>query len=383
MTLWAQRFAGSVGESAKHQLGPHGSSNDIWLDIQQTILADQTNVLTSGSFVPIAATVNQRSPGLSRLSKKRPAGIDAAIAGSSLTIEQPQIPYKKTRKDAAHSAIAPENFNHVIQAVINPQIAQHGAVWSDAKRQVIGAVEVHVPASPTEIVTVQPNGAIQHVLEDPQCAPSPVVTAYDLEGLDDILSWTSSFLEHRDFTPAQWIDSPATSLGATSAETVQHQQPADPPSGSLHALQDPSGDPQCIVSLSTQEVSVPLLPAAPVIAVDEHHAGVQCAKWRKEFADKLALLTASVDVNSLTIARQSKLSVAAAKSVDIRYQTLEKQTKQSFITIRGEIASDRHQNPVLKKTYGELWVQFHLKVKALKKDHGLRVVVMWECVMGS
>ena len=113
-------------------------------------------------LVPIAATVNQRSPGLSRLSKKRPAGIDAAIAGSSLTIEQPQIPYKKTRKDAAHSAIAPENFNHVIQAVINPQIAQHGAVWSDAKRQVIGAVEVHVPASPTEIVTVQPNGAIQH-----------------------------------------------------------------------------------------------------------------------------------------------------------------------------------------------------------------------------
>lgn len=182
---------------------------------------------------------------------------------------------------------------------------------------------------------------LQTVLEDPQCAPSPVVTAYDLEGLDDILSWTSSFLEHRDFTPAQWIDSPATSLGATSAETVQHQQPADPPSGSLHALQDPSGDPQCIVSLSTQEVSVPLLPAAPVIAVDEHHAGVQCAKWRKEFADKLALLTASVDVNSLTIARQSKLSVAAAKSVDIRYQTLEKQTKQSFITIRGEIASDR------------------------------------------
>ena len=116
-------------------------------------------------LAPIAANVNQRSPGLSRLSKKhlkRPAGIDAAIPGSSLTIEQPQIPYKKARKGAAHSALAPENFNHVIQAVINPQIAQHGAVWSDSKRQVIGAVEVHVSASPTETVTVQPDGTIQH-----------------------------------------------------------------------------------------------------------------------------------------------------------------------------------------------------------------------------
>ena len=38
-----------------------------------------------------------------------------------------------------------------------------------------------------------------------------------------------------------------------------------------------------------------------------------------------------------------------------------------------------HKNPVIRKTYGELWLQFHLKVKALQRDHGLRVVVMWEC----
>ena len=172
--------------------------------------------------------------------------------------------------------------------------------------------------------------------------PLPVLTADDLAGLDDLSSWTSSLLDHIDFTPAQWIDSPATSLGATiSAEPVQHHQPADPASGSLHAIQDPSRDPPCIVSLSTQEVAVPLLPAGPVIAVDEHHAGVRCANWRKEFADKLAVLTASVDVNSLTIARQSKLGVLTGKRGDSRYQALEEQTKQSFIAIRAEIASDR------------------------------------------
>ena len=85
-----------------------------------------------------------------------------AIPCSPLAIEQLQIPYKKARKDATHNGLAPENFTQVIQAVINPQIAQHGAAWSDAKHCVIGDVEVHVSESPTETVTVQPDGTIQH-----------------------------------------------------------------------------------------------------------------------------------------------------------------------------------------------------------------------------
>ena len=167
--------------------------------------------------------MKQRTPGPSRLSKKnlkRPAGIGLAIPCSPLAIDQPQIPYKKARKDATHSALAPENFNQVIHAVINPQIAQHGAVWSDSKHRVIGAVEVHVSASPTETVTVQPDGTIQHgrklmkkkkimyiysiecndhdgfdtdlffLLQtahgDPQGEPLPVLAADDLAGLDDL-----------------------------------------------------------------------------------------------------------------------------------------------------------------------------------------------------
>ena len=164
----------------------------------------------------------------------------------------------------------------------------------------------------------------------------------NMAGLDDLSSWFSSLLDHIDFTPAQWIDSPATSVGATtSAEPVQHHQPADPASGSLHVIQDPGRDPPCIVSPSAHEVAVPLLPAGPAIAVDEHLVGVRCVNWCKEFADKLALVTAAVDVNSLTIGRQSKLGVLAGKRGDRRYQDLEEQTKQSFIAIRAEIARDR------------------------------------------
>ncbi|KAI3354720.1 hypothetical protein L3Q82_004502 [Scortum barcoo] len=37
------------------------------------------------------------------------------------------------------------------------------------------------------------------------------------------------------------------------------------------------------------------------------------------------------------------------------------------------------ENPVAKVLYGELYRQFNDKVDALKKRHGLRVVVMWEC----
>ena len=116
-------------------------------------------------LVPIEANVIQRTPGPNRLSKKnlkRSAGIGGAIPCPPLTIEQLQIPYKKARKDATHGGLAPENFTHVIQAVIKPQIAPHGAAWTDSNHQVIGDVEVHVSAAPTETVAVQPDGTIQH-----------------------------------------------------------------------------------------------------------------------------------------------------------------------------------------------------------------------------
>ena len=116
-------------------------------------------------LVPIEANVIQRPSGTNRLTKKnlkRSAGIGGAIPCSPLAIEQLQIPYKKARKDATHNGLAPENFTQVIQAVINPQIAPHGAAWTDSNRRVIGDVEVHVSESPTETVTVQPDGTIQH-----------------------------------------------------------------------------------------------------------------------------------------------------------------------------------------------------------------------------
>ncbi|CAL8241468.1 unnamed protein product [Gadus morhua 'NCC'] len=358
---------GAGGESVKQQQGPRGNLQDIRLN--RPILADQTNVLTSGSFVPIEANVIQRPSGTNRLSKKnlkRSAGIGGAIPCSPQAIEQLQIPYKKARKDATHGGLAPENFTHVIQAVINPQIAPHGAAWTDSNHQVIADVEVRVSAAPTETVAVQPDGTIQHAHGDPQCAPPPELTADDWAGLDDISSWTSSLLEHIDFTPAQWIDSPATSVEATtSAEPVQHHQPADPASGPLQAIQDPISDPPCTVSPIAHEVAVPRLPAGPAIAVDEHHAGVQGDKWRKQFADKLAVLTASVDVNSLGIARQRKLGVLAGKRGDRRYQDLEEQTKQSFIAIRAEIARDR----MIAESPNTETVRNGLAIDALQRKH--------------
>ena len=115
-------------------------------------------------IVPIVDSVKQRTPGASRLSKKnlkRP-GRGSALPCSPLATDHPQIPYKKFRKDTAHSALTPENFNLVLQAVINPKIAQHGGVWSESKQQVIETADVHVSASPTETVSVQPDGTIQH-----------------------------------------------------------------------------------------------------------------------------------------------------------------------------------------------------------------------------
>ncbi|CAL8253839.1 unnamed protein product [Gadus morhua 'NCC'] len=121
-----------------------------------------------------------------------------------------------------------------------------GVGWSESKPPVIETSVVHVSEPPTETVTLQPDGTIQHALGDPQYAPLPELTAADLEGLDDLPSWTSSLLEQIDFTPAHWIDPPATSVGGTtSAEPVNHQ-PAAPASGSLHIVQDPIHDPPCI-----------------------------------------------------------------------------------------------------------------------------------------
>ncbi|XP_056443174.1 uncharacterized protein LOC130380016 [Gadus chalcogrammus] len=333
-------ICGPGGESVSQPQGPRGRLQDIRLNIERPILADQTNALTSGSFVPIVAKVNQRTPGPtpSRLSKKnlkRAAGIGGAIPCSPQTIEQLQIPYKKARKDTTHGGLAPENYNQVIQAVINPQIVQHGAVRADTNHQVIGEVDVHVSASPTETVTVQPDGTIQHAHGDPQCAS--LAGLNDWAGLDDVLgsSWDSSLLEHIDFTPSLWVDAPATSVEATtSAEPVQHHQSADPASGSLHTIQDPIHNPPCIVSPIAHEVAGSQLPAGPAIASAEYLAAVRDSKLRKEFADKLAVLAATVTVNSLAIGRQSKRG-------DDRYQALEEQTKQSFIAIREENARDR------------------------------------------
>ena len=169
-----------------------------------------------------------------------------------------------------------------------------------------------------------------------------MLTADDLAGLDDLSSWSSSLLDHIDFTPAQWIDSPATSVGATtSAEPVQHHQPADPASGSLHAIQDPSHDPPCIVSPNAHEAAATLLPVGTAVVVDEHIVGGRCVNCCKEYADKLALVTTAVDVNSITIGRQCKLGALAGKRVDRRFQDFEEQTKQSFRAIRAEIAPDR------------------------------------------
>ncbi|CAL8239246.1 unnamed protein product, partial [Gadus morhua 'NCC'] len=145
-------------------------------------------------------------------------------------------------------------------AVINPKIAQQGGVWSESKQQVIETVVVPVSEPPIETVTVQPDGTIQHVLGDPQCAPLPELTAEDLEGLDDLPSWASSLLEQIDFTPAHWIDPPATSVGGTTSAEPVHHQPADPASGALHTIQDPIHNPPCIVSPNAHEAVATLLP---------------------------------------------------------------------------------------------------------------------------
>ena len=98
--------------------------------------------------------VKQRAPGSNRLTKKnnkRPnLGPALPLPSSPLTVVRHQIPYKKGRKDTAHSVLTPENFNLVLHAVINPQITPHGGGWSESKQP------------PAETVTVQPDGSIQH-----------------------------------------------------------------------------------------------------------------------------------------------------------------------------------------------------------------------------
>ncbi|CAL8235951.1 unnamed protein product [Arctogadus glacialis] len=263
---------GAGDETVKQQLDPRARSHDIRLNNQRTILGDRTNVGASGSYVPNLDSVKQRTPGASRLSKKnlkRPSR-GLALPCSPLTLDHPRIPYKKARKDATHSAFTPENFNLVLHAVINPKIAQQGGGWSESKQPVIETAVVNVSEPPTETVTMQPDGTIQHALGDPQYAPLPELTAEDLEGLDDLPSWTSSLLEQIDFTPAHWIDPPATSVGGTtSAEPVNHQ-PADPASGSLHIIiHDPIHDPPCIVSPYAYDAMATLLPVGAAV-VDEH-----------------------------------------------------------------------------------------------------------------
>jgi hypothetical protein len=77
-------------------------------------------------------------------------------------VVQQQIPYKKGRKDTAHSVLTPENFNLVLHAVINPEIAHHGGGWSESKQPLIETSVVPVSEPPAETVTVQPDGGIQH-----------------------------------------------------------------------------------------------------------------------------------------------------------------------------------------------------------------------------
>jgi hypothetical protein len=116
--------------------------------------------------VPIVNSVKQWTPGSNHLSKKnlkRPnRGPALPLPCSPLTVLQPQVPYKKGRKDTAHSVLTPENFNLVLHAVINPKIVHHGGGWSESKQPVIETSVVSVSEPPAETLTVQPDGGIQH-----------------------------------------------------------------------------------------------------------------------------------------------------------------------------------------------------------------------------
>ncbi|XP_056441206.1 uncharacterized protein LOC130378480 isoform X2 [Gadus chalcogrammus] len=303
-------------EIVKRPQGPRARA-DIRLNNQRKILGDRTNVGASCSYVPIVDGVKQWTPGSNRLTKKnlkRP-NLGPVLPCSQLTVVQQQIPYKKGRKDTAHSVLTPENFNLVLHAVINPKIAHHGGGWSESKQPLIDTSVVPVSEPPAETVTVQPDGGIQHVLGDPQDAPLPELTDEDLEGLTDVPLWPSALLEQLDFTPAHWIDPPATSVGGTaSAEPVNHQ-PAAPASGSRAILIQASiHNPPGTVSPYAQGAVATLLPDGSA-AADEYIAGGLCTKCCKDCVDKLTVVTTAVDVNSLTIGRQCKLGALSVKLI--------------------------------------------------------------------
>ena len=117
-------------------------------------------------IVPIVDGVKQWTPGSNRLTKKnnkRPhLGPALPLPSSPLAVVQQQIPYKKGRKDTAHSVLTPENLNLVLHAVINPEIARQGGGWSESKQPLIETSVVPVSEPPAETVTVQPDGGIQH-----------------------------------------------------------------------------------------------------------------------------------------------------------------------------------------------------------------------------
>ncbi|CAL8361435.1 unnamed protein product [Arctogadus glacialis] len=314
---------------------------DIRLNNQRTILGDRTNVGASNSYVPNLDSVKQRIPGANRLSTKnlkRPSrGVE--LPCSPLALDHTPIPYKKDCKDTTHSVLTPKNLNLVLKAVINPKIARQGGVWSMRKQQ--------VSEPPTETVTVQPDGTIQRVQTahgDPQYALLPELTDEDLEGLDDTPVWTSSLLEQIDFTPAQWIDPPATTVGDTISAEPVNPPTADPPSGSRPLL---IHDPPCIVSSYSYDTKDTLSPCGSAV-VDEHISGGACINCCKEGDDKLTLVTESDDVNDITIGRHCKREALAGIRIDRRLQDSEEQTQQALLTIKAEIASDRSDNAALK-----------------------------------
>ena len=100
-------------------------------------------------------------PPVKRKNLKRPSR-GLALPCSPLALDHTQSPYKKTRKGDAHSVLTPGNFNLVLQAVISPEIARQGGGWSESKQPVVETVVESVSEPPTETVTVQPDGTIQH-----------------------------------------------------------------------------------------------------------------------------------------------------------------------------------------------------------------------------
>ena len=65
---------------------------------------------------------------------------------------------KRARKGVAQNAFTPENINLILHVVINTEISKQGGGWSVTEQPV--AEPVSEP--PTETVTVQPDGTIQH-----------------------------------------------------------------------------------------------------------------------------------------------------------------------------------------------------------------------------